>query len=44
VGAPFLDVDDHAAIGFGGLVWSAAFGLFVLAYGPLLLRPGEGRL
>jgi uncharacterized protein involved in response to NO len=31
-------------IGFGGLVWSAAFGLFVLAYGPLLLRPGEGRL
>lgn len=27
----------------GGLCWSAAFGLFVLAYGPILVRPGLGR-
>jgi uncharacterized protein involved in response to NO len=27
----------------GGLIWTAAFALFVAAYGPLLLRPGPGR-
>jgi uncharacterized protein involved in response to NO len=25
-----------------GIVWGAAFALFVLSYGPTLLRPGEG--
>jgi uncharacterized protein involved in response to NO len=28
----------------GGLLWSAAFGLFAVAYGPILLKPGLGRV
>ena len=28
----------------GGLLWSAGFGLFAVAYGPILLKPGLGRV
>jgi uncharacterized protein involved in response to NO len=42
--APFLDVDYLAAVSLAGLIWSAAFAVFVLAYGRPLLMPGRGRL
>ena len=38
VAAPYLPVDYVLAIGVGGAAWAAAFLLFSLAYGPLLLR------
>lgn len=44
VAAPFLDIDYLVAVGLGGLLWCSAFGLFVLAYGPMLLTPGAGKL
>jgi uncharacterized protein involved in response to NO len=38
VAAPFLPAYEGAII-VGGLTWSAAFALFVLRYGPMLVRP-----
>ena len=32
------------ALALSGIVWSAAFALFVLPYGPILLRPGQARI
>jgi len=38
VAAPFLPGYEATLIG-AGLAWSAAFALFVVRYGPILLRP-----
>jgi len=38
VAAPYLPVDYVLAISAGGAAWAAAFLLFALAYGPLLVR------
>jgi uncharacterized protein involved in response to NO len=42
--APLLPADYFSALTLSGIVWSSAFALFVLVYGPLLLRPGAGRI
>ena len=39
VSAAFWAGDGMTLIGLSALCWSGAFGLFVLLYGPLLLRP-----
>ena len=44
VAAPLFPGDYLNALTLSGIVWSAAFALFVLSYGPILLRPGEGRI
>ena len=44
VAAPLFPGDYLYALTLSGIVWSAAFALFVLSYGPILLRPGEGRI
>jgi len=44
VAAPLFPGDYLNALALSGIVWSAAFALFVLSYGPILLRPGEGRI
>ena len=44
VAAPLFPGDHLNALTVSGIVWSAAFALFVLSYGPILLRPGEGRI
>ena len=44
VSAPLFPGDYLNALTLSGIVWSAAFALFVLSYGPILLRPGEGRI
>jgi uncharacterized protein involved in response to NO len=41
--APFAGDLYLATLFAGGMVWSAAFAVFALAYGPVLLRPGLGR-
>ena len=41
--APFAGDLYLATLFAGGVLWSGAFGLFVLAYAPVLLRPGLGR-
>ncbi|MCP4380733.1 MAG: NnrS family protein [Hyphomicrobiales bacterium] len=43
VAAPLADSWYLALITAGGLTWSAAFALFAIAYGPLLVMPGPGR-
>jgi uncharacterized protein involved in response to NO len=43
VAAPFVGDLYLATLFAGGMLWSGAFGLFVLAYAPVLLRPGLGR-
>jgi uncharacterized protein involved in response to NO len=43
VAAPFAGDLYLATLFAGGVLWSGAFGLFVLAYAPVLLRPGLGR-
>jgi uncharacterized protein involved in response to NO len=44
VAAPMVP-DLYLAILFtGGGLWSAAFALFALAYAPVLLKPGLGRI
>jgi uncharacterized protein involved in response to NO len=43
VAAPFTGDLYLATLFAGGVLWSASFGLFALAYGPVLLRPGLGR-
>jgi uncharacterized protein involved in response to NO len=43
VAAPLFPGDYLNVLALSGIVWSAAFALFVLSYGPILLRPGEGR-
>ncbi len=42
--APLFPGDYLNALTLSGIVWSAAFALFVLSYGRILLRPGEGRI
>jgi uncharacterized protein involved in response to NO len=42
VAAPLFPGDYLIALMVSGIVWGAAFALFVLSYGPILLRPGEG--
>src|SRR5262245_2637959 len=44
VAAPLLPGGYLNMLALSGMVWSAAFGLFVLSYGPILLRPGAGRI
>jgi uncharacterized protein involved in response to NO len=44
VAAPFTGEFYLATLFAGGMLWSASFGLFVLAYAPVLLRPGLGRI
>lgn len=39
VTAPWLPLDYVTALGVGGALWCGAFLLFVLIYGPMLLRP-----
>lgn len=39
--APFAPNDATTLLGLSGLCWIGAFGLFVVLYGPLLLRPGS---
>jgi len=43
VAAPFTGELYFATLFAGGMLWSGAFGLFALAYAPVLLRPGLGR-
>jgi uncharacterized protein involved in response to NO len=43
VAAPLAGDLYLATLFAGGVLWSAAFTLFALAYGPVLLRPGLGR-
>jgi uncharacterized protein involved in response to NO len=43
VAAPFAGEFYLATLFAGGVLWSGAFGLFALAYAPVLLRPGLGR-
>jgi uncharacterized protein involved in response to NO len=35
---PFLPLDYLPALNLAGMLWSAGFGLFAIAYGPMLLR------
>lgn len=42
VAAPLLPLDYMLAIRIAGGLWSAAFLLFLLAYGPMALRPPPG--
>lgn len=44
VAAPLFGDRYLAALTVGGLMWSGAFAVFVVAYAPVLLRPGLGRL
>ena len=44
VGVPLLPGGYLNMLTLSGIVWSAAFALFVLLYGPILLRPGAGRI
>ena len=44
VTAPLLPGSYLNMLMLSGIVWSAAFALFVLAYGPILVRPGAGRI
>jgi uncharacterized protein involved in response to NO len=44
VTAPLLPGGYLNMLTLSGLLWSAAFALFVLAYGPILVRPGAGRI
>lgn len=44
VAAPLFGDADLAVITAGGLIWSSAFALFALSYGPSLLKPGAGKL
>lgn len=44
VAAPLSPGDYLNMLALSGIFWSAAFGLFVLSYGPILLRPGAGRI
>lgn len=39
VAAPFLPVDYALGIALSGLIWSAAFVVFAIAYGPWLVKP-----
>jgi uncharacterized protein involved in response to NO len=44
VAAPLLPGGYLNVLTLSGILWSAAFALFVLSYGPILLRPGAGRI
>ncbi len=44
VAAPWAGEAYLPVLAASGLVWSGAFALFVIAYGPLLVRPGAGRI
>lgn len=45
VGAPLGLLDYTIAMEVSALAWASAFGIFLLAYGPLLFQPGaDGRL
>jgi len=44
VAAPLLPGNYLNAITLSGILWSAAFALFVISYGPILLRPNAGRI
>ena len=45
VAAPFGWFDYKAGIDLAGLAWAAAFVIFLLTYGPMLIRPRvDGRL
>jgi uncharacterized protein involved in response to NO len=44
VAAPLLPGGYLNILTLSGIVWSGAFGLFVVSYGPMLLRPGAGRI
>jgi uncharacterized protein involved in response to NO len=39
VTAPFLPIDASVALALAGVLWAAAFALFLIAYVPVLLRP-----
>jgi uncharacterized protein involved in response to NO len=43
VAAPLAGDHYLATLFAGGVLWSAAFGVFALAYAPVLLKPGLGR-
>ena len=43
VAAPFLPNLYTALLVSGGAIWSAAFALFAIKYGPMLLRPALGK-
>ena len=44
VTAPLFPFGYLNMLTLSGILWSAAFALFILAYGPILLRPGAGRI
>jgi uncharacterized protein involved in response to NO len=44
ISAPWAGGLYLATLTAGGLLWSGAFALFVLAYGPILLKPGAGKI
>ncbi len=44
VAAPLLPADYLTTLIASGVLWSGAFALFVVVYGPILARPGAGRI